>query len=89
MVARTPSGAVKASARHAAKAAGHTLPGTNKFPINDLADLSNAKHRIGSTTEPRAKVVAYIDRRAKALGGKPVAGKLEPHHFAHRRPRTD
>jgi hypothetical protein len=34
-------------------------------------------------------VVAYIDRRAKALGGKPVAGKLEPHHFAHRRPRTD
>jgi len=88
MVARTPSGSVKASARRAAKAKGHTLPGTDKFPINNLGDLSNAKHRIGTTSEPHAKVVAYINRRAKALGGKPVGGHPD-HHFAHGRPRTD
>jgi len=89
MVARTRSGGVKASARKAAKAAGHTLPGTDKFPINSLGDLSNAKHRIGTTTEPRSKVVAFINRRAKALGGKPVGARVPDHHFAHRRPRTD
>lgn len=70
MVARTPSGGVKASARKAAKAKGHTLPGTDKFPINNKTDLANAKHRIGTTNEPHAKVVAYIDRRAKELGAK-------------------
>jgi hypothetical protein len=86
MVARTPSGAVKTSARHAARARGHTLPGTDKFPIDDLADLSNAKHRIGTTSEPRDKVVSYINRRARALGGKPVVGT--DHDFAHKRPRT-
>lgn len=87
MVARTPSGGVKASARKAAKAKGHTLPGTDKFPINNLSDLSNAKHRIGTTNEPHGKVVSYINRRAKALGGSPVGGRAE-HHFAHGRPRS-
>ena len=71
---RTPSGGVSASGRRAAKEAGHTLPGTDKFPINNLSDLSNAKHRIGTTTEPRSKVVRYINRRARELGGKPVGG---------------
>lgn len=89
MVARTPSGGVKASARKAAKAKGHTLPGTDKFPINNKSDLANAKHRIGTTNEPHAKVVAYIDRRAKELGAKTVGGKSGPksaHSFAHKRP---
>lgn len=100
MVARTPSGGVKQSARRKARAEGHTLPGTDKFPINDKADLENAKHRIGTTTEPREKVVAYINRRARALGGKPVGGGKDrkkemhgghngehpPHHFAHGQP---
>ena len=67
MVARTPSGGVKASARKAAKAKGHTLPGTDKFPINNLRDLANAKHDIGRTNEPRSKVVAFINSRAAAL----------------------
>lgn len=88
MVARTPSGGVKASARKAARAKGNTLPGTDKFPINTLGDLKNAKHDIGRTTEPRAKVVAFINRRAKALGGAPVGGSPPEHHFAHGRPRT-
>jgi len=92
MVARTPSGGVKASARHEAKSKGHTLPGTSKFPINNLKDLSNAKHDIGRTNEPKSKVVAFINSRAKALGGSPVGGsKPGPkakHEFAHGRPRA-
>lgn len=89
MVARTPSGGVKASARREAKSKGHTLPGTDKFPINNLQDLSNAKHDIGRTSEPRGKVVRYIDERAKALGGKPVgehsdgSHKHKGHHAEH------
>ena len=70
----TPSGGVSAHGRKDAKSKGHTLPGTDKFPINNLKDLSNAKHDIGRTNEPRSKVVSYIDRRAKELGGKPVGG---------------
>lgn len=77
MVARTPSGAVKESARESAKAKGHTLPGTDKFPINNLQDLENAKHDIGRTNEPKAKVEAYINRRAKALGGAPIGTPSE------------
>lgn len=92
MVARTPSGGVKASARRQAKAKGHTLPGTDKFPINNLRDLANAKHDIGRTNEPKAKVVAFINSRASALGGKPVGGgrpgPKAKHHFAHGKPRA-
>lgn len=47
---------------------GHTLPGTDKFPIETAKDLANAKHDIGRTSEPKAKVREYIDERAKALG---------------------
>jgi hypothetical protein len=81
MVARTASGAVKQSARDSAKSAGHTYPGTDKFPINNLSDLSNAKHDIGRSSLPHGKLVAYIDRRAKALGGKPVGGGKKKKSF--------
>ena len=64
----TPSGSVSASGRRGAKAEGHTLPGTDKFPIRNASDLANAKHDIGRTNEPRAKVIAYIDREARRLG---------------------
>ncbi|MDE2096866.1 MAG: hypothetical protein KGL39_06425 [Patescibacteria group bacterium] len=67
-----PSGGVSAHGRRQAKAKGHTLPGTDKFPINNLRDLANAKHDIGRTNEPKAKVVAFINRRAKELGGRKV-----------------
>jgi hypothetical protein len=83
---RTLSGSVSAHGRQAAKSKGETMPGTGgKFPIRNLSDLSNAKHDIGRTSEPHAKVVAWIDKRARELGGKPVGGD---HHFAHERPRT-
>ena len=71
----TPSGGVSAHGRAAAKEAGHTLPGTDKFPIRNLSDLAKAKHDIGRTSEPRSKVVGWIDRRARELGGSPVGGK--------------
>ena len=88
MAFRTKSGAVSAGGRRAAKSKGETMPGTGgKFPIRNLSDLSNAKHDIGRTSEPRAKVVAWIDRRARQLGGKPVGGN--DHQFAHGRPRAE
>ncbi len=88
MAFRTPSGGVSAGGRRAAKGKGETMPGTGgKFPIRNLSDLSNAKHDIGRTSEPHGKVVAWINRRAKALGGAPVGGAKD-HHFAHRRPHT-
>lgn len=71
----TPSGGVSAHGRQKAKSAGETLPGTDKFPIRNLSDLAKAKHDIGRTSEPRSKVVAWIDRRAHELGGKPVGGE--------------
>ena len=70
----TPSGGVSAHGRESAKEAGHTLPGTDKFPIRNLSDLEKAKHDIGRTSEPRSKVVAWINRRAHELGGKTVGG---------------
>lgn len=52
------------------------MPGTGgKFPIRNKSDLAKAKHDIGRTNEPRSKVVAWIDRRARELGGKPVGEK--------------
>ena len=72
---RTPSGAVSAKGRSEAKSKGETMPGTGgKFPIRNKSDLANAKRDIGRTNEPHSKVVAWIDRRAKELGGKPVGG---------------
>ena len=85
MAFRTPSGSVSASGRHTAKAKGQTMPGTGgKFPIRNLSDLANAKHDIGRTSEPHAKVVGWINKRARDLGGKPVGD----HKFAHNHPRT-
>lgn len=73
---RTPSGGVSAKGRAAAKSQGDTMPGTGgKFPIRNRSDLANAKHDIGRTNEPRSKVVAWIDKRAKQLGGAPVGGR--------------
>ena len=90
MAFRTKSGGVSAAGRHAAKSKGETMPGTDgKFPIRNLSDVANAKRDIGRTSEPRAKVVAWIDRRAKELGGKPVGGGKSDHQMAHHRPRTD
>jgi hypothetical protein len=89
MAFRTKSGSVSANGRQQAKSKGQTMPGTGgKFPIRNLSDLSNAKHDIGRTSEPRAKVIGWIDRRAKELGGKAV-GTTKDHHFAHDRPRTE
>lgn len=71
----TPSGGVSAHGRKEAKSKGQTMPGTGgKFPIRNLSDLAKAKHDIGRTNEPREKVVRWIDKRAKELGGKPVGG---------------
>ena len=88
MAFRTPSGSVSASGRHAAKSKGQTMPSTGgKFPIRNLSDLANAMHDIGRTSEPHAKVVGWINKRARELGGKPV-GATKDHHFAHARPNT-
>jgi hypothetical protein len=66
---------VSESKREHAEQAGHTLPGTDKFPIDNATDLANAKHDIGRTSEPHDKVVRYIDERAKALGKPGVGGR--------------
>lgn len=71
----TTSGGVSAHGRREAKNSGETMPGTDKFPIRNKSDLEKAKHDIGRTNEPRKKVVAWIDRRARQLGGKPVGGE--------------
>jgi hypothetical protein len=85
---RTSSGGVSAKGRRGAESKGETMPGTGgKFPIRNLSDLSNAKHDIGRTSEPHGKVVAWINKRARELGGRPV-GATKDHHFAHARPRT-
>lgn len=68
----TPSGGVSAHGRREAKSKGETMPGTDKFPIRNLSDLAKAKHDIGRTSEPRGKVVSWINRRARELGGKPT-----------------
>lgn len=87
----TPSGGVSAHGRREAQARGETMPGTDgKFPIRNLADLDKAKHDIGRTSEPRSKVVAWIDRRARELGGKPVgadthAKSRADHRYRNRR----
>lgn len=83
----TPSGGVSAHGRESARKADETLPGTDKFPIRNLSDLGKAKRDIGRTNEPRSKVVAFIDRRAKELGGKPVGGgnSRADHRYRDRR----
>jgi hypothetical protein len=70
----TPSGGVSVSGRRQAKQHGDTMPGTDKFPIRNASDLEKAKHDIGRTTEPKAKVRGWINKRAKELG-KPGLGE--------------
>ena len=53
----------------------HHLPGTDKFPVDSAADVENAKHDIGRTSEPHDKVVRYIDEMAKEYHVVPVGGK--------------
>jgi hypothetical protein len=73
MVARTPSGSVKASARHAAEKRGHTMPG-GSFPINNAGDLQNAKHDIGRAKNPAA-ARRWVNKRAHEMGEPGVGEK--------------
>jgi hypothetical protein len=50
----------------------HHLPGTDKFPVNGPSDVENAKHDIGRTSEPHAKVVRYINEMAREYHVAPV-----------------
>lgn len=61
--------------RDRAEESGDTLPGTDKFPIENRSDLEKAKHDIGRTNEPHDKVVRYIDRKAEELGAPGVGEK--------------
>jgi hypothetical protein len=73
----TPSGSVTAASREASKEAGHTMPGTDSFPINDKADLDNAKHAVGRAKNPEA-ARRWINKRAGDLGEPKLgAGKAE------------
>lgn len=57
--------AVSAEKRRNAK---YHFPGTDKFPIDNKADLEKAIGLAGSSTEDTAKVHAYLMRVAKELG---------------------
>lgn len=59
---------------HERETATHHLPGTDKFPVNGPADVQNAKHDIGRTSEPRDKVVRYINQMAEEYHVAPVGG---------------
>jgi hypothetical protein len=72
-VEKTPSGAVKASARKEAEKKGDTMPGGG-FPIEDKKDLANAKHDVGRAKNPAA-ARRWINKRAKALGEPPIGGE--------------
>lgn len=50
----------------------HHLPGTDKFPVDSAADVRNAKHDIGRTSEPRDKVVRYVNEMAREYHVAPV-----------------
>jgi hypothetical protein len=69
---RTPSGGIKASARHAAESRGHTMPGGG-FPIESAKDLANAKHDVGRAKNPEA-ARRWINKRARELGEPPLGG---------------
>ena len=53
----------------------HHLPGTEKFPVDSAADVENAKHDIGRTSEPKGKVERYINDMAKEYHVAPIGGK--------------
>lgn len=69
---RTPSGGVSAAGRRAAQKKGDTMPG-GSFPIRNKSDLANAKHDVGRASNPAA-ARAWINKRARQLGGKPLGG---------------
>ncbi len=71
-IERTPSGSVKASARHKAEDRGETMKG-GSFPIRNAADLANAKHDVGRAKNPSA-ARHWINKRAKELGEPPLGG---------------
>ena len=70
---RTPSGGVSAAGRRSAQKKGDTMPG-GSFPIRNKSDLANAKHDVGRAKNPSA-ARAWINKRAKQLGAKPLGGK--------------
>jgi hypothetical protein len=45
------------------------------FPIATKDDLTDALHRVGSTKMSRAKVIAHIRKRARALGALDMLGE--------------
>ena len=54
----------------------HHLPGPgDKFPVSGPADVENAKHDIGRTSEPKGKVESYINEMAKEYHVAPIGGK--------------
>jgi hypothetical protein len=71
---RHTANGVPEAKRDRAEKAGDTLPGTDKFPIENASDLAKAKHDIGRTNEPHDKVVNYINRKADELG-EPKVGE--------------
>lgn len=74
---RKTADGVSQQKRDRAEDKGHTLPGTDKFPIENKSDLEKAKHDIGRTNEPKSKVVRYINERAEELGGEKVGESKE------------
>lgn len=54
----------------------HHLPGPgDKFPVSSAADVENAKHDVGRTSEPHAKVERYINDMAREYHVAPLGGK--------------
>lgn len=47
------------------------------FPIADCGDVSDAKHRIGTSTKDKDSVIAHINKRAKELGCPEVGDTKE------------
>jgi hypothetical protein len=55
------------------ESAPHHLPGSgDKFPVGSAADVENAKHDVGRTNEPKAKVERYINEMAKEYHVAPL-----------------
>ncbi len=60
--------AVSAAYRAKAKAAGHTLPGTDKYPIESEKDVKDAVRLVGNSSEDKSKVIAHIKKEAARIG---------------------
>lgn len=67
--------ALRQKARKAAAKRGQALP-DGSFPIRNRMELAKAKRAIGRANPgKRARVRAFINKRAKALGGKQLGGR--------------